>query len=237
MAKAKAPKPTATTYSAFQVAFDHFNSELFGKSLSSCLITLQRKAGSYGFFCSKRFAEMQGDKYTDEIALNPRHFREMSVEDIASVLAHEMAHLWQYHHGKPGRGRYHNSEWARKMLDIGLLPISIDHPGKMTGQKVTHEIMPGGPFALSFAKLAATGFTLDWGDAVEDEQSGGRGRSRIKYTCGSCGTNIWGRPGIVALCFACEGAPMFVAQTKGATCPIGPDGEPVRALVELKAAA
>ena len=51
---------------------------------------------------------------TDEIALNPRYFQCARSTEVLATLAHEMAHLWQHHHGKPGRGRYHNQEWAER---------------------------------------------------------------------------------------------------------------------------
>jgi hypothetical protein len=48
---------------------------------------------------------------------------------VLSTLVHEQAHLWQHHFGKPGRGRYHNREWAAKMVEIGLIPSATGEPG------------------------------------------------------------------------------------------------------------
>jgi len=36
-----------------------------------------------------------------------------------------MVHDWQKEFGKPGRGRYHNREWAEKMKEIGRLAIRL----------------------------------------------------------------------------------------------------------------
>ena len=57
-----------------------------------------------------------------------------------------MAHLWQQHNGKPGRGKYHNGEWAKEMKRIGLLPFNVKDPTKETGQACSHKIEDGGAF-------------------------------------------------------------------------------------------
>ena len=59
-----------------------------------------------------------------------------------------MAHEWQYHYGRhQSRGAYHNREWAGEMLRLGLHPSDTGRPGgRVTGQQMTHYIMPGGRF-------------------------------------------------------------------------------------------
>src|SRR4030095_15545627 len=100
-----------------------------------------------GYYSPKRFvARTNGKEKTDEIALNPDGFVGQSDKDLLSLLVHEMCHLWQAHFGQAGRSRYHNREWVHKMVDVGLQPVSLDQPGKMTGQRVTHEIIAGGRF-------------------------------------------------------------------------------------------
>lgn len=72
-------------------------------------------------------------------------------------------HVWQQSHGTPPRRCYHDKEWAAKMREIGLQPSTTGEPGgRETGQSVTHYIVPGGPFARAYAKVAATGFQLNW---------------------------------------------------------------------------
>ena len=100
-------KPTQVTYEGLQGAYDFFNERLFGGMLPPCLITMQRKANSRGFFAGKRFTTRDGQEVTDEIALNPALFHGRSSEDILSTLAHEMVHLQQHHFGKPSRTGYH----------------------------------------------------------------------------------------------------------------------------------
>jgi len=58
---------------------------------------------------------------------------------------HEMVHLWQHMHGKPGARGYHNKEWAAKMKAIGLQPSNNGMVGgKETGQHMMDYIIPDG---------------------------------------------------------------------------------------------
>jgi predicted SprT family Zn-dependent metalloprotease len=121
-------KPTKETYDQIQQAYDYLNRALFRSELPNCLVTLQRRNRAYGYFSGDRFGRSDG-LVTDEIALNPRHFHNRPVKEVLATLAHEMAHLWQHHHGKPGRGRYHNREWAERMKTIGLQPSATGEEG------------------------------------------------------------------------------------------------------------
>jgi hypothetical protein len=61
---------------------------------------MQRKNKTYGYFAGDRFGTLDGEEITDEIALNPSHFRERTTEQSLSTLVHEMVHLWQHHRGE-----------------------------------------------------------------------------------------------------------------------------------------
>ena len=119
----KAPhRPTESTYQAFQAAYDHFNRELFGGLLPCCLITLQRRGRrTLGYYWAERFGEIGGSDRTDELAMNPQHFLRRPMRETLSTFVHEMTHGWQQHHGKPGRGGYHNKEWAAKMKESACI--------------------------------------------------------------------------------------------------------------------
>lgn len=200
-------KPTQQAYNELQEAYDFFNDRLFDTQLPSCLITLQREKKSYGYFSRERWENREG-VITDEIALNPAFFAGRTIEEVLSTEVHEMTHLWQKHFGKPGRGRYHNKEWGDKMESLGLMPSATRQPGgARIGDKVSHYIIDGGPFALVAAELIAGGFTISWLDRAEAEQSKTKGKNRsnrIKYTCPDCGMNAWAKPGISLLCGECE---------------------------------
>jgi hypothetical protein len=87
--------PTALTYTSLSLAYDFLNMELFSGALPPCLITVQRKQGSFGYFSGERFQNTANqEEITDEIALNPAHFATRSPEQVLSTLVHEMVHLW-----------------------------------------------------------------------------------------------------------------------------------------------
>ena len=160
--------PTSQTYTELQQAYEHFNLALFAGKLPNCLITLQREKRSMGYFSSRRFADAQGN-FTDEIAMNPAFFAVMPILETMQTLVHEMCHLWQFHFGKPGRGRYHNEEWAQKMESIGLMPSSTGAPGgARTGERMADYALEGGPFVKACADLLTKSFCLTWYDRFTD---------------------------------------------------------------------
>ena len=86
-----------------------------------------------------------------------------------------------------------------------MQPSTTGEPGgKETGQSVTHYILPGGAFAQAYARLAATGFQLNWQSVSFD---GGerkkKAASKTKYTCPTCGANAWAKPEAQLICGAC----------------------------------
>jgi hypothetical protein len=87
------PVRPVRTYASLDAAYKHFNRHLFGGLLPSCIITLQRHKGAYGYFVAARMAELDDgeDRAVDEIALNPAGFEGRSPKEILSTLVHEMA--------------------------------------------------------------------------------------------------------------------------------------------------
>lgn len=160
-------EPTQATYSELRLAYDTFNERLFDRSLPPCLITLQREKRTYGYFSSARFGNKAGQT-TDEIAINPEYFAVVPVIETLQTMAHEMTHLWQSHHGQPGRGRYHNAEWAAKMESIGLMPSSTGRPGgRRVGDCMADYPIEGGAFSRVVAELInERGFGISWYDRL-----------------------------------------------------------------------
>lgn len=200
-------KPTKETYDQLGQACERLNRDLFGGELPGCLITLQRKRRTYGYFSGGRFAREDG-QLTDEIALNPAHFRDRPLPEVLATLAHEMCHLWQHHFGKPGRGRYHNRQWAEKMKEVGLQPTDTgEEGGKETGDRVHHLIVPDGPFDRAVRKLLGKGFAITWTErpqmepapsgenAGEEEGETPEPKSgkRVKYVCPECDLKAWAK--------------------------------------------
>jgi hypothetical protein len=196
-------------YVTLATAFDFFNRRLFAGTLPPAIITLQRKAGSHGYYSAKRFeGRADAQRETDEIALNPGTFTGRSDIEILSTLVHEMVHHWQAHCGDPGRGRYHNHEWADRMEQLGLLPTHNGQPGgRRVGQCMTHCILAGGPFERACQALLAGGVRLEWQSREWDDPSPGKRKprtSKTKYTCPGCRLNAWAKPGVRLLCGECQ---------------------------------
>lgn len=207
--KKPAQLPTPKTYNSLQHAYDFFNKALFAGELPPCLVTLQRQAKAYGYFAGERFGSLDGREKHDEIAMNPAHFAERSTEEILSTLAHEMAHLWQHHFGKPSRAGYHNKEWASKMLAIGLVPSDTGaEGGKQVGQKISHYILPCGLFEKAYLDLEKAGFDpfyLDlWGDEAQRKTRKAKAASKTKFTCPECQMNAWAKASAKLICGECQ---------------------------------
>ena len=164
--KARSPTAQATpqAYSELQRAYDHFNAALFESSLQGCLITLQREKRTCGYFSKARFANLEG-LLSDEIALNPAYFAVVPLVETMQTLVHEMVHQWQAHHGTPGRGRYHNDEWADKMERVGLMPSSTGQPGgRRTGDHMADYAIERGRFLKACKELVTEEFRISWYD-------------------------------------------------------------------------
>ncbi|MCP5366733.1 MAG: sprT domain-containing protein [Hyphomicrobiales bacterium] len=215
-------QPTTETYEAFQYAYDHFGWTLFDAMLPGCLITLQRRPRSSGFFAPARF--VRGDATRcDEIAMNPAHFQLHTDEFTLSILVHEMAHQWQEHFGTPGRGRYHNRQWADKMIALGLHPSDTGAAeGRETGDRMAHYTVEGGPFEQAAKSLLDSGFSIPWRECLPKKQGTDgtpeepgsprdKGGQRVKYTCPVCGLNAWSRHDAGLTCTE-HGVPMSAAK-------------------------
>ena len=200
-------KPTRETYDPLQLAYETLNRALFENALPNALITLQRRRHTYGYFVGDRFARADG-VVTDEIALNPSHFRDRPVPEVLATLAHEMVHLWQHHFGKPGRGRYHNTEWAEKMKAIGLQPSSTGKDGgEETGDVMDHIIVTDGAFDRTVKKMVAKGFSLSWteqpdksADALREANGESRSGQRVRYVCPHGDTKAWAKHDAKLVC-------------------------------------
>jgi predicted SprT family Zn-dependent metalloprotease len=209
---------TTVEHAAFDIAFKFFNRGLFQDKLPDCLITLQRKNKTYGYFHCGRFGARDGSNVADEIALNPATFRNRSDKEILSTLVHEMTHCWQAHFGKLSPNRYHNRQWADKMEEVGLTPSRNGKPGgKRTGQKMTHYITPDGPFDLVANALTAQGFQIAYVETgfrqisgATDRSSNGQNaslansRNKTRFCCSSCGVKAWGAPKLEIDCAVCK---------------------------------
>lgn len=157
--------PTEELYASMQIAFDHFNAELFDGKLPKVLFTTQRQHGMMGYFSAERWTSADGKK-CHEIAINPLYVGRATLIELMQTLVHEMAHCWQHCYGKPAIRSYHNKEWADKMTSIGLMPSTTGKPGgHRVGQHMGDYPKPKGKFIHSCARLLnEKQFTLPWVD-------------------------------------------------------------------------
>ena len=217
--------PTRTTSSGLTEAYDFFNERLFGGRLPRCLITMQRQKGAYGYFAGRRFGSRDGAEVTDEIALNPAHFKSRTTEESLSTLVHEMAHLEQHHFGKPRRTSYHNKQWAGMMQASGLIRAIRRRPGgKETGQRVGHYIATAEPSTSACRRAVGQGFAVRyvelWGDPEKRKK---KAASKTRNTpVRDCGLNAWGKPDIDLVCGECEESHGSRRQRPGGVSKITP---------------
>jgi hypothetical protein len=184
-----------------------FNKELFADTLPDCVITLRSKRGARGYFWPERFApRIEEVPVAHELAMCPEHF-DRTEEEILSTLVHEMTHVWQQTFGKPGRGAYHNAEWGKKMIEVGLHPSDTGAPGgKMTGTKVSHYIMTGGAFEAACARFLADAPPLGWHVFDIPKVKATRNKTKTAYACPYCKLKLWGRDDLNIICGECGAA-------------------------------
>lgn len=216
--------PTAEQWDAYQQLYNYFNSKLFSGALPSIILNFSRKAHTCGFFSKNRWSRHDGSR-THEISINPVHLAIDPFIEVCQTLAHEQAHLWQCEHGHTSRPGYHNQEWADKMESIGLMPSSTGQPGgQRVGQKMSDYVIEGGQFQQVFNELPEE-LRLPWKaneatlppsaiqiiSQITGQIGGGTAtttqenpKSKVKYTCPSCKTKAWGKPGLHLICGDCS---------------------------------
>lgn len=194
--------PTDSQFGAYRRMCDYFNSTLFGGVLRAVILNFSRAANTLGFFAPLRWE--QGATVIHEISLNPAYLKSRSAREVASTLVHEMVHLWQQEHGKPGRRGYHNRQWAQKMEELGLMPSSTAAPGgERTGDRVSHYIIEGGAFARAFDAMPRE-CLLPWTCEEQGSARKKKPRSKVKVTCPGCDAAAWGKPGLLVRCGTCD---------------------------------
>jgi hypothetical protein len=199
--------PTTEQYAAFESVFRFFNDELFDGALPAVILVFAKRQKSLGYYKHERWHRPGLDTARiGEVALSPDHLGD-DQREVASTIVHEMVHLWQFTYAKASRRGYHNKEWGDRMEALGLMPSNTGAPGgKRTGQRMTHDIVEGGPFAVTYAKLArdvlllfVAGSTTVKGKPEPKPSD----PSKSKFTCPTCGDIARGKPSLMIDCRKC----------------------------------
>lgn len=191
---------TKQIYDNLYKAFKFFNRELFGNKLPMVMLTLTPKRNALGYFHAESWKDVNNkEERQHHISMNPHYFANRPLDETLSTLVHEMVHLQQQIFGKPGKGAYHNKEWAQMMKDIGLMPSRTGMPGgKETGPTCSHYILEGDKFSKACEKLLKTKFTLDL--AAIQFKTKTKKRNKTVYVCEESDVKIWGKPGLFIIC-------------------------------------
>lgn len=205
-------KPIVENAKAYNLAYEHFNKELWDGKLSSPMLLLTRDARIIGgHFAPNKWADDDGQK-VHEIAINANGMVDGDPISLLGILAHEMAHCWQQDFGSPTRNGYHNEEWAQEVRRIGL---TIEG----SGQKVHTEIEPGGLVEKAIASMPEAA-VFPWmsaecvgGETPKPEAPKSKSGIRARYTCPICGLNAWAKQGASLVCGE-DGSPLVETTKK-----------------------
>jgi predicted SprT family Zn-dependent metalloprotease len=148
------------------------------------------------------YMEKDGLALKHRINLNSLH-ADRPLSEILRSLAHELCHCWQQVYGKPPKPssvrdhNYHNSEFRRRMQEIG---IPCNKRGVSLGMEE--------PFVGFLKELGVEADSIPFKQANDEEDQKGPARpgSRLKpWSCG-CSTRVWASAGVlvIAACLKCR---------------------------------
>lgn len=144
--------PPRRASAVFEADFRYFNQHLFESTLPPMTVTFSGNPRLRGFFCPASWYGWDQEEI-GELSMNPAVLA-LGAGDSLSVLVHKMCHYWQFGYGTPSLTRYHNREWADKMIEIGLQPAACSTAlVLLPGQQVGHSIIAGGRFEQALAAL------------------------------------------------------------------------------------
>lgn len=203
---------TLKLFGALQNAYNYFKQHLFNNSLSSVVLTLNRKYRSMGYYKPYAWCGASNEAIP-EININPSILY-LPLSEVMQTLVHEMCHHFQYVYGKPGSRGYHNKEFSRIMFSVGLMCSSTGMPGgKVTGRSMSDYAIEGGVFTQVFKAMSQECLLpfkpyeqklLVIAPVVEEALSAVKDRNKAKYSCPSCGINAWGKPLLNLICGNCK---------------------------------
>jgi hypothetical protein len=155
--------------------FERFNGRFFDGKLQTAAISFKRTGiRTLGHYVIDR--NEFGLKWN--INLNSVYLKRPFMEILATLL-HEMIHQWQELYGKSGRGSYHNIEYQKKSIELGI-------PSSARGVRLGYQ----DPFVSFIRKHGVDAeCSLLLVEDISQLPPIGRGKSKLnKWSCGC--TNV-----------------------------------------------
>ena len=126
--------------------------------------------------------------------------------EVFGTLVHEMCHVAEYHYKekKPSSTRnYHSKVWQDLMTSCFL--IGQVNKTRTSGSTVIPE---DGKFKAVVNEYLQSyeWLTVKSSDAIKVDPAKvkkAKAKNKVKYTCASCGSNVWGKPNLSILCSPC----------------------------------
>lgn len=189
--------PTCELSDKYQAIFDYFNQQLFDGLLPNCILDLNAKGKSQGFFKPKGWTKYDGQIVTShQISLNPELLQESTSYRAYMTLVIQMLTLWQHEFGETKliRPGYYNTEVLEKAESLGLVLQA-----KNKGWHVDCFVEPSGLFCQSLENMPLELYFV-WKPKAETKLVTNKlklpSRSKVKHHCSQCGQNIWGAASI-----------------------------------------
>ena len=144
-------------------AYSFLNHELFDGYLNECVITTNRKYGSFGYYRPRGFNS--GGRCTDEISLNAGYMAVRTLRSTLATLTSLMCVKKNVEDGLDGKKGYCGRVWAETMQQVGLMPSSTGKPGgATTGYNNYFYIVGGQAFDIAYHRLRLAKFEITWRD-------------------------------------------------------------------------
>ncbi len=203
---------TLKLFGALQNSYNYLKKTLFNNILPPVILTLNRNSRSFGYYMPDAWSN-ESQSTIPEININPI-ILQLPPIGMMSTLVHEMCHHYHQINGTLGQQGYHNREFAKIMLSIGLVCSDTGKRGGMqTGRRMSHYILEGGRFQTAFYEmpeeyiLPFKSYRITRPSSIPTVN-----RDKIKYQCTECHLTVWGKPNLNIVCGNCN-TQLLVPQT------------------------
>lgn len=174
---------------------DRFSREFFDNALQTPALQVERiRARAIGTYRAGK----NGFGLDYEITLNTRYL-DLPFAHTLETLLHEQIHQWQHIFGVPGRWNYHNLEFRRKALSLGMRVSDRGYHLGLEPGLFTELLAKHGIDATSLLYVGDENLHIDDGNGVRKPA----GMSKLKkWSCGC--TNVRAAVEVHARCLSCD---------------------------------